>query len=165
MNQATATGDVARTVQLKATVAPDDATDKTVTWTSSDDTIATVDNNGLVTFVKDGTATITATSTNGQTATTKVTVKAPVISVDGITLDQATASVETGKTVTLTATVSPDGATDKTVTWTTSDDKLATVADGVVTGVGAGEVTITATTKDGSKTATSTITVTAPAEG
>ena len=83
------------------------------------------------------------------------------IAVEGITLDKTTATVEEGATVTLTATVTPDNATDKTVTWSTSNEAIATVSGGVVTGVKAGEVTITA--KAGEKTATCTVTVTAAA--
>ncbi|HJE44460.1 Ig-like domain-containing protein [Levilactobacillus namurensis] len=75
LSQATATGDIGRTVELTATVAPENATDKTVTWSTSDKAIATVDA-GTVTFVAAGTATITAT-VGGQSATTKVTVKVP----------------------------------------------------------------------------------------
>ena len=85
---------------------------------------------------------------------------ASTVSVTGITLDKTTASVEVGKTVTLTATVAPSNASNKTVTWTSSDEKIATVKDGVVIGVAEGTVTITATTSDGKKTATATITVT-----
>lgn len=83
------------------------------------------------------------------------------IAVEGITLDKTTATVEEGATVTLTATVTPENATDKTVTWSTSDEAIATVSGGVVTGVKAGEVTITA--KAGDKSATCTVTVTAAA--
>ena len=81
------------------------------------------------------------------------------IAVEGITLDKTTATVEEGAEVTLTATVTPDNATDKTVTWSTSNEAIATVSGGVVTGVKAGEVTITA--KAGDKSATCTVTVTA----
>ncbi len=79
------------------------------------------------------------------------------IAVEGITLDKTTATVEEGATVTLTATVTPGNATDKTVTWSTSNEAIATVSGGVVTGVKAGEVTITA--KAGDKSATCTVTV------
>ena len=89
--------------------------------------------------------------------------KDTTVAVTGVTLDNTTASVEVDKTVTLTATVAPDNATDKTVTWATSDSTKATVADGVVTGVAAGEVTITATAGD--KSASCTVTVTASSSG
>ena len=81
------------------------------------------------------------------------------VAVTSVTLNQSTATVEAGKTVTLTATVAPADATNKTVSWTSSNTNIATVDGGVVTGVAAGEATITATA-DG-KSATATITVTA----
>ena len=85
------------------------------------------------------------------------------VSVTGITLSQTEAAMTVGgETLTLTATVAPDDATDKTVTWTSSDPTVATVANGVVTAVAAGTATITATTTDGSFTATCDVTVTAP---
>ena len=148
------------TTTLTATVAPNDATNKNVTWSSSDETVATVDANGVVTGVSQGTATITVTTEDGSyTATCTVTVTAP-IAVTGVTLDQNTASVAEGNTVTLTATVAPSNAANKTVTWSTSDPSIATVSNGVVTGVAAGTATITVTTADGGHTATCTVTVT-----
>ncbi len=91
------------------------------------------------------------------------------VNVTGITLSQTEAAMTVGgETLTLTATVAPDDATDKTVTWTSSDPTVATVADGVVTAVAAGTATITATATNGTddttddKTATCTITVTDP---
>lgn len=85
-------------------------------------------------------------------------VETPVVEVAGITLDQTAATLTEGETLTLTATVSPDDATDKTVTWSTSDASVATVADGVVTAVAAGTATITA--KAGEHSATCVVTVT-----
>ncbi len=127
---------------ITATVTPDDATDKTVTWSSSDETVATVDN-GVVTPVGVGTATITAAA-GGKSATVAVTV-IPV-DVTGITVDKdELILVVGGPTETVTATVAPDDATDKTVTWSSSDETVATVANGVVTPVGAGTAVITAT--------------------
>ena len=149
--------------QLRATVTPSDAADKSVSWTSSAAAVATVDNTGKVIAVKAGSATITVkTADGGKTATCAVTVTAKVIPVTGISIDQgATAEVEEGNTITLTATVQPDNATDKTVTWTSSNKAIATVADGVVTGVAAGQAVITA--KAGDKEATCTVTVKRPA--
>ena len=143
------------TVTLTATVKPDDATDKTVTWSTSDASVATV-NDGVVTAKKVGTATITAKA-GDKSATCEITVVAtPVTSV---TLNKTSASVKAGETVTLTATVKPDDATDKTVTWSTSDASVATVNDGVVTAKKVGTATITA--KAGDKSATCEITVVA----
>ena len=91
------------------------------------------------------------------------TIADPTVAVTGVTLDQNEAQMTVGgETLTLTATVAPDDATDKTVTWTSSDPTVATVADGVVTAVAAGTANITVTTTDGNYTATCVVTVTAP---
>lgn len=150
---------VGETKEIIATITPANADNKTVSWSTSDQSVATVAD-GLVTAVKEGSATITVTTIDGgKTATCAVTVSTDTVPVTGITIDQgATAEVEEGKTITLTATVQPDNATDKTVTWSSSNDAIATVANGVVTGVTPGEVVITA--KAGDKTATCTVTVT-----
>lgn len=81
------------------------------------------------------------------------------VSVSAVTVSPATATVKVGDVVTLSATITPENATDKTITWSSSDDKIATVEAGKVTGVAEGTATITATTKEGGKTATSTVTV------
>ena len=146
-------------IQLSATASDGSA----ITWTSSDDTVATVNTNGEVTGVKEGTATITATSVNGGTpATCSVTVIKKVVTPDPeitVSLNQTTAEVEVGKTVTLSATV--NGSANQAVTYTSSDDTVATVdANGVVTGVKAGTVTITVTSQeDTQKSANCTVTV------
>jgi len=155
LDKATAEVTEGESLTLVATVAPDNATDKTVVWTSSDETVATV-KDGVVTTLKAGEATITAKA-GEQTATCVVTVKAKVIAVTGITLDKATAEVTEGESLTLVATVAPDNATDKTVVWSSSDETVATVKDGVVTTLKAGEATITA--KAGEQTATCVVTV------
>lgn len=82
------------------------------------------------------------------------------VAVTGVTLDKATASVEKGKTVALVATVAPEGATNKSVTWASDKPAVATVKDGTVTAVAAGTANITVTTADGKKTATCVVTVT-----
>ncbi|MDO4335639.1 MAG: Ig-like domain-containing protein [Bacteroidales bacterium] len=132
---------------LVATVLPADATNKTVTWSSSDATIATVDANGKVTAVKVGTATITATA-GGKSATCAVTVEATAA--ESVTLNYSVYSLKVTESVNLEATVLPASTTDKTITWTTSDASVATVdANGKVTGVKVGSATITATAKSG----------------
>ncbi len=146
------------TATLIATVAPEDATDKTVIWTSSDESVATVSATGEVTAVKAGTATITGTSSNGKTATCKVTVEPAYIEVVEITLDKTEAKVNEGETLQLVATVTPDDATDATVTWTSSDESVATVDEnGLVTAIAWGNVVITA--QAGDKTAECAVTV------
>ena len=135
---------------LTATVKPDDATDPTVTWSSSDEKIATVVD-GVVTGVAAGSATITATA-GDKTATCAVTVSEVVVPVTEISLDKEKLDMTEGDTETLTATVKPDNATVKTVTWKSSDETIAKVVDGVVTAVKAGSVVITATAGDKSAT-------------
>ncbi|NOW87014.1 uncharacterized protein YjdB [Clostridium beijerinckii] len=146
------------TTQLTATVAPSNATDKSVTWTSSDNTIATVDSNGLVTAKTDGTVTITATANDGSgiTSTCNVgisgqTIVPTTVNVSGITITGTNNISSKGGTTQLTATVSPSNATDKTVTWTLSDNNIANVdSNGLVTAKTDGTVTIKAKANDGS---------------
>lgn len=153
-------------LQLTATVLPTDATNQSLTWSSSVEGVATVDPTGKVTAIKAGTTVITATAKDdsGISASCTVQVTVPTVKVTGITLNKTTASVVKGKTVALTATVTPDTATDKTIKWTTSNKNVATVSpDGVVTAVAAGTAIITATAADGSGVkATCKITVTNP---
>ena len=132
---------------LTATVTPDNATNKAVSWKSSDSNIATVDNSGKVTAVKAGSTTITVTTTDGsKTATCTVTVAAKEVEVTGITLDQTSATIVAGDNLVLKATVAPENATDKKVTWSSSDASIATVDEnGKVTAVSAGNADITAT--------------------
>ena len=140
---------------VTATVKPDDATDKTVTWTSSDNAVATVDG-GKITAVKEGEATITAKA-GDKTATCKVTVEKKVIAVESVELDKAELELTDGESAALVATVKPDDATDKAVTWSSSDPEVATVEDGVVTAIKEGTATITVSA--GEKCATCAVTV------
>jgi hypothetical protein len=143
---------VGETIELEAEVLPADADDITVTWSSSDTEVASVDSDGIVTGKKAGTAIITATANGSKVAgevkaTLEITVSASVsviyatdISIDGPT------ELKVGETAELTAEVLPEDATDLTVTWSSSDEEIATVdEDGVVTAKSAGTVTITAT--------------------
>ena len=130
---------IGESATLTATVKPDDATDKTVAWSSSDESVAKVDN-GKVTAVKSGKATVTA-KCGVKTAECAVTVTVPVSS---ITLDKTTLSLVIGESFTLTATVKPDDATDKTVAWSSSDESVARVDNGKVTAVNAGQAKISA---------------------
>ena len=142
LDQSSLTLDIGGTANLTATVSPSNATNKAVSWSTSNQSVATV-NNGTVTAVAAGTVTITATA-GGKSATCSVTVNKKEVAVASIDLDQTEAELETGETLTLTATVTPNDATNKTVTWTSSNDKTATVKDGVVYAIAAGTVTITA---------------------
>lgn len=140
---------------LTATVLPEDTTDKTVIWSSSNAAVASVDKNGKVTAVGGGSAVITVTTVNDITAQCQVTVTVPVTSV---TLSQTSLSLLEGRTAKLEATVLPEDATEKTVTWTSAIPSVATVsADGTVTAVSAGKVNITA--KSGNVSAVCEVTV------
>ena len=137
------------TVTLIATVSPEDADNKTLVWTSSDETVAAV-KDGVVTTLKVGEAVITATTTDGSNLSASCTVVAKPLLVSSVTLDKQNVEVVRGETVSLTATVSPEDADNKTLVWTSSDETVATVKDGVVTALKVGEAVITATTTDGS---------------
>ena len=158
----TASVAVGATSTLVATIAPANASNKNVTWTSSNTAIATVSTSGVVTGVAAGSATITVKTTDGsKTATCAVTVTAGNVAVTGVTLSPTSASVAAVATQQLTATIAPTNATNKTVSYTSSNTAVATVnANGLVTGVAAGSATITVTSADGAKTATCAITVT-----
>lgn len=151
-------------ITLIATVKPDNATNKSITWMSSDKTVVTV-TDGKVTAIHRGSATITATTIDGgHTSTCSVTVAAKVFPVESITLDKSAAEMILGDEIILTATVKPDNATNKSIIWTSSDKSVATVTDGKVTAVNGGTTTITATTEDGGLTAECEISVIVPVQ-
>ena len=151
LDKTTATLEEGESVTLTATITPEDATNKSITWTSSDNSIATVDQNGKVAAIKEGTATIAAKAGEKQ-ASCEITVNKKVIQVTSITLNNEKIMVFVGNQATLSATVLPYDATDKTVTWTSSNTSVATVDDGVVKGIGIGTTTITATAGNQSAT-------------
>jgi len=154
---------VGESKKLEATVTPENATDKSVAWTSSDETVAAVDGEGNVKALKAGTATITATSVSNPdvSASCEITVIQPV---ESVTLDMASIVLEEiGATYQLMATVLPEDASEKAVTWASSDEAVCTVsAKGLVTAVSAGTATVTVTTVDGGKTATCEVAVIIP---
>lgn len=142
-----------QSTQLTATVLPENATDKTVTWTSNATAVATVDADGTVTAIGIGTAIVTATTTNGRSAFCMVTVEERPdenIPATSVTLSQSMLTLTEGQSTQLTATVLPENATDKTVTWTSNATTVATVdSDGTVTAIGVGTAIVTATTTNG----------------
>ena len=142
---------------LTATILPDNATNRQVTWASTSPGIVFVSQDGVVTALSKGIAMITATAET-KSATCKVTVKEAVISVESVKLSAETLSLKPGESTTLTATVLPENATDKTVTWTSSNPLIASVDGGKVVAVSVGSATITA--KAGEKSATCTVSVT-----
>ncbi|WP_264535844.1 Ig-like domain-containing protein [Flavobacterium sp. N1736] len=155
----TATVGLGSTQQLNATLAPANATNQNVTWTSSNTAVATVNASGLVTAVSAGTTTITVKTVDGnKTATSAITVAA--IPVASVSVSPTSASLYAGNTQQLSATIAPANATNKTVTWSSSNTAVATVnASGLVTAISAGTANITVTTQDGNKTAIAAITV------
>ena len=156
LSKTKATIEKGKTLTLKATITPSDLSDKSVTWKSSNTKVATVSSAGKVKGVKVGTATITCTSNStGLKATCKVTVENGLV-----TLNKTEAYVQKGKTMTLKATVSPETLTDKSVTWESSDKKIATVTKaGKVKGVKYGTATITCTSVATGAKATCQVTV------
>lgn len=151
---------------FRATVAPDNATDKTVSWSSSPATTLSIDaRTGTATGLAAGTATVTATA-GGKTATCTVTVAPNVVAVTGITLPADPVQLQLGGETTthqLVPTIAPENATNKTVNYVSSYPDVATVnAEGIITAVAGGETVITATTADGEFTATSNVYVRVP---
>lgn len=142
--------------KLEVTVYPASAENKLVRWTTSNAEVATIDDEGNVTAVASGTATITVISLDDEnvTATCVVTVKKAVSSVS---LDVTEVELTVGEEKTLTATVLPADADDKTLVWTSSDESVVTVSGGKIVAVKEGEATITVSV--GGKTATCTVTV------
>ena len=143
-------------VQLYATILPETTTNKSVTWSSSDNDIAIVDSEGLVKAISVGTVIITATSANGLTAQCKITVK-PVTAC-GITLNVEEISLLVGQIDRLTATILPENTTDKTVVWSSDNEAVVTIStDGTITAVSVGTAIITATCGEVSTTCKVTV--------
>ncbi len=134
---------------IVATVTPISANNKSLTWKSSDNSIATVSSSGVVKAIKDGTVSITATSSNGKSDTLNITVNKPKINVTELNLDESDITLETGNENRIIANVLPYNATDKTIKWTSSNNEVARVEDGKIKALKAGEVTITAETSSG----------------
>ena len=149
LDKTTATLKASEIVTLTATVTPSTATNKNVTWSSSNETVATV-KDGVVTAHKVGTATIIATTADGSnlTATCQVTVEATIAKT--MTLDKTNVTLKATESVTLIANITPESTTNKELSWISSDESVATVKDGVVTAHKVGTANIIVTTTDGS---------------
>lgn len=149
------------TEELMATVMPENATDKGIEWKSDNESVATVSQTGLVTALKDGSATITViTNDGGLKATCDVTVNKKIIPVSEIELNKIELTLDEGKEEKLVVTVKPDDATDKSVVWESGNESVATVSqEGLVTAVGEGKATITVKTNDGEFRASCEVTV------
>ena len=154
------------TETLVATVMPENATDKSVVWESGNESAAAVSQEGLVTAVGEGKATITVkTNDGGFSASCEVTVNKKVIAVTGVKLSAASMTLREGEKGTLTATVEPANATNKNVEWWTSDLDVVSVistsggSNGYVEARKAGKATVTVKTEDGEFSASCEITV------
>ncbi len=157
LNKSAMTLNVGKSYTLKATIEPSNATDKTIKWTTSDKSVATVSSKGVVKAVSRGSATITATTENGLKATFRLTVYQPVT---GISMKKETAEVYAGEKLTLKAEALPSNANDKELEWTSSDRNILTVSSsGVVTGKKAGIATVTVKTAEGGFSAKCIVTV------
>ena len=145
--------------KINATLEPEDAMNRKIVWSSTDENVATVNDKGEVTAVGKGTCTIKATSEKNASVYGSCSVTVSEVEVESISLDKETLTVGIRRTSeTLVVTFTPANATNKTITWSSSSDSIATVSEGKVTGVAEGTATITATTANG-KTATCSVTV------
>ena len=153
-----------KTLQLSAAVQPANATLNKVIWSSSDTSVATVDDNGLVTALQPGTFTVTAKSYSYPDVTTSKEITVTEVKAQEILLSRSTATVQVGKTLALSATILPANTVDKTVTWSSSSNAAAVDENGTVTGTSVGTATIVATANSNpSITAVCTVTVQAEA--
>ena len=151
--------EVGGNLTLRPTLTPSFASDKSVTWTSLDNTIATVNSSGVVTGKKEGNTVVTCASKTNPAIKADCVISV-IIPVKRVTLSKYNLSLEAGKTELLTATIEPKNATDKGLTWASSNEKVATVSDnGEVRAVHGGSCTITCTSNSGSKTASCAVTV------
>ncbi|WP_052446896.1 Ig-like domain-containing protein [Candidatus Soleaferrea massiliensis] len=145
------------TLQLTATVLPEDAANKNVTWSVDDPSKASVEN-GLVTAKAVGQVVVTVTTEEGGfKATCTVNIEKAPVPVTGVRLDKNTATIEDGKTLKLNATVLPEDANNQNVTWSVDDESKASVENGLVTAKAPGQVVVTVTTEEGGFTETCTI--------
>lgn len=137
------------TIQLVETYSPSDAAVEKLTWTSSDNNVATVED-GLVTAMRNGTATITVSSDSGVKATCNITVNSSVVTVTTVNINPSSVSIRVNGTTQLSAEFYPPYASNKTLTWRSSNKSIATVdGNGLVTGKKAGQATIFATSSNG----------------
>jgi len=161
LNKSTVTLTEGNEETLIATILPADTTmEKALTWFSDNNAVAMVDQQGKVTAVAAGKATITVTTINNKTATCEVTVKKQEVPIESVILNTDKAVLRAGYTITLTATINPENTTmNETLVWTTNAENVAKVDQhGKVIAIGAGEAIITVKTVNG-KTATCKVTV------
>lgn len=168
LDKSTATMEAGESLQLTATVLPADADNRAVNWKSSNTTIATVSDNGLIKAIARGSATITATTASGMFAAecaitvTRTEVPEPEpqpVPVTSVSLDQTVVALNVKEAITLTATVLPANADNTSIRWASSNEEIARVERGVVTAVAPGTAVISVVTEDGNLKAECTVTV------
>ncbi len=153
------------TVQLAAVITPSSLSGSTLTWTSSNTKVATVDKNGSVKGISKGTATITATTSNKLTAKCQITVTTEEVKATKITLNKTSVTLKVSETFQLVATISPSNATVRKLVWSSDNEKVATVnQSGVVKGIAKGSATITVVSSDGKAIAKATVNVQTPSQ-
>lgn len=150
---------VGETSQLVADIQPINATDKKPTWRSSNQSVATVSDSGLVTGITEGTAIISA-SVSEKTADCRVTVNPAYVAVSSLSFAEETYELRDDEKITLDVTISPSNATNKSIIWSISDNSIADVSNGVITAKKVGEAVVTATSEDGNKTSSCKLSVT-----
>lgn len=155
---------VGETRALSTTITPTDATDQSILWFSSNSNIVRVNQNGLITGLSTGAATITASTMDGNfTATTSISVEPEVVLVSGISITPQNITLTTGESFSTTIQIQPANATNNSVTWSTNDTAIASVDEaGRVTATSAGETFITVRTEDGGYEAQITVSVEDP---
>lgn len=145
-------------IQLEATVLPEESTEKTVIWSSSDENIASVSETGLVTAISEGKVIITA-AWEEISATCEITVLKPIVEAEKIVLNFDSVELNIGEMIQLEAAVLPEDTTDKSLLWNSSDPNIATVSDnGLVVAISAGAAIITATCGESSAECAITVT-------
>ena len=151
---------------LTVTITPDNATNQNITWSSSDESIVTVNSEGEIEGISSGDATITATTKDGnKKATCEITVVAveddiPIVNVESVSLDRKIISMKVGENETLTAIVNPNDATNKNLIWDSSNESVLTVdQSGRIVAVSYGTSDVTVTSIDGNKTDICKVTV------
>ncbi len=141
---------IGQSLELTATVLPDNADDKSVAWKSTNPEIAEVDQSGKVTAISSGTVTITVTAMDGdKVAACEITVSEVFVPVESVTFEHPELIVHKGDSYQINVIVLPENATNKTITWTSSDPSIASISqEGIITGLGDGRVVITAKAGD-----------------
>ena len=152
---------VGDTAKINYSVEPENATNKKISFSTADKNVAGFNNEGSVVGVKAGTTTISLKSNNGIEAKIEITVKDREIEVTKVKISKSKVSIDKGSNTTISASVIPTNATNKEITWSSSNTKIATVDNGKINGVGVGEATITAKSANG-KEATCKVTVNEP---